>query len=552
MRTNTTMRLAVTPAGHDDIGEILSGLGQGYDFEEVDWGDLTDPSILQRIDVLFANCEGTCAEPGEIAEIAPVVQRWIKRGGSLYPSCWAATLVEAVLGDAVSVDTTDMVSGSSDASVLDAGLAEFLGARVIDLDLCGWWPTQVLDEGVCRPLIEGPIPDSDDRQCSLLWEARLGEGRVIYTAFHNSDQTSHVQKKLLEYLVLRPVLARAMGGAQRILAAERCTPGREAVGTLSRSANAKAYEFTGSGSGDALFLLHWNGTTQLSMTVTDPQGATRFSQSGPAPLRFTAPATAGIWRCTVKAAALPHDNFPFVLTIATRNQGTAGNQSAAGNQCAAPRSPVPPPPARQQSATHAWELSLLIDCSARASDFAPAIGQGLSCLLRNLRAVGGGTVAPTIAIVPWRQNALQTPHTPLSAMAPVNLSCQGDLSLAAGADWMQRALAARAANAKGKPMMVVVLGSEPPDASMGTLHGISALAASGRANVIAVGVGPMVKAETLRAIAPLALHVASGSVQETTACFQWLSELSAASIRALAGSGAAFAAPALPEGTEKV
>ena len=540
MRTNTTMRLAVTPAGHDDIGEILSGLGQGYDFEEVDWGELTDPSTLQRIDVLFANCEGTCAEPDEIAEIAPVVRRWIERGGSLYASCWAATLVEAVLGDAVSVDTSDMVSGISDASVLDAGLAEFLGARVIDLDLCGWWPTQVIDEDVCRPLVEGPIPDSDDDRCSLLWEARLGEGRVIYTAFHNSDQTSHVQKKLLEYLVLRPVLARAMGGAQRILAAERCTPGREAVGTLSRSASTKVYEFRGSGSGDALFLLHWNSATQLSMTVTDPRGVTRFSQSGPAPLRFTAPATAGIWRCTVQAAALPHDNFPFVLTIATRNQG------------AAPRVPAPPPPARPQAATHAWELSLLIDCSARASDFAPAIGQGLSCLLRNLRAAGGSTVAPTIAVVPWRKSAPQTPHTPLSAMAPVDLSCQGDLSLAAGADWMQRALAARAANAKGKPMMVVVLASEPSDASVGTPEGISALAASGRANVVAVGVGPMAKAETLRAIAPLALRVASGSTQETTACFQWLSELSAASIRALAGSGAPFAAPALPAGTEKV
>jgi uncharacterized protein YegL len=542
MRSDASMRLAVTPAGHDDIGSILVQLGSGYPFHQLKWKDLEHFSSLDEIDVLFANCEGTCSNTDTMSAVAPHVRRWIERGGSLYASCWAATLVEAVLGDAVSVDTTDMVSGSSDASVLDAGLAEFLGARVIDLDLCGWWPTQVLDEGVCRPLIEGPVPDSDDRQCSLLWEAKLGEGRVIYTAFHNSDQTSHVQKKLLEYLVLRPVLARAMGGAQRILAAERCTPGREAVGTLSRSANAKAYEFTGSGSGDALFLLHWNGTTQLSMTVTDPQGATRFSQSGPAPLRFTAPATAGIWRCTVKAATLPHDNFPFVLTIATRNQGTA------------PGSPATtlPPPVRPQAATHAWELSLLIDCSSRASDFAPAIGQGLSCLLRNLRAAGGGAVAPTIAIVPWRNTAPQTPHTPLSAMAPVNLACQGELSLGVGADWMRRALAARAANAKGKPMMIAVLASEPSDASAESLHGINAIAASGQANVVAVGVGPTVKPETVRALAPLALRVASGSTQETTACFQWLSELSAASIRAIAGSGAAFAAPALPAGTERL
>lgn len=168
MQSEITMRLAVTPAGHDDIGEILFGLGQGYDFEEVGWEDLGDSSALRNIDVLFANCEHTCAETDTIAKITPVVKRWIERGGSLYASCWAATLAEAILGDAVSVDTSHMVSGSSCTGVSDPGLADFLGCRTIELTLCGWWPTRVTNPRACRSLVDGPIPRSSmsDAACS--------------------------------------------------------------------------------------------------------------------------------------------------------------------------------------------------------------------------------------------------------------------------------------------------------------------------------------------------------------------------------------------------
>jgi hypothetical protein len=101
-------------------------------------------------------------------------------------------------------------------------------------------------------------------------------------------------------------------------------------------------------------------------------------------------------------------------------------------------------------------------------------------------------------------------------------------------------------------MVVLVLASEPSDSAAGGLQAIRQLAGPEKANVIAVGLGPMVQGSTLRAIAPLALKVESGSSAETTACFEWIAELARGSIRALEGKGSAFTAPPLPAGVVKV
>jgi uncharacterized protein YegL len=551
-------RLAVTPAGHDDIGKILASMGPGYQFEDLSWNALEDPRALERTDVLFANCEGTCSDRARMDRLAPVVRNWIESGGSLYASCWAIGLVEAIWPGLVRTSRSGLIFKTVASDVVDPGLAEFLGTRSLDLQLGGWWDTELALESNTQRFVDAGVPSAvlflfplgARRSRTLVWDVRLGEGRIIYTAFHNHDQPSEQQRRLLEYLVLRPVLARAVTGAQRIIEAERCTPGREVVGTLSRSSNTRAFTFDASGIGDALFLLHWNGSTPLRMSVSDPAGRTVYDQSGPAPLRFTAPATRGPWRCTVLGASLPHDNFPFVLTIATRNQGGAPLPPPASPQVPGQ---APMPPAAPPATTQPWELSLVIDCSARAADFAPAAGSGLSALLRALRSMPVTKVAPSVAIVPWRSGDLgAATRSPLAALGPVNLACSGELSARACADWLGRALQARPASAAGKPMFVLVLGSEPSDSAAGGLQAIRQLAGPEKANVIAVGLGPMVQGSTLRAIAPLALKVESGSSAETTACFEWIAELARGSIRALEGKGSAFTAPPLPAGVVKV
>ena len=552
------LSIAVTPAGHDNIGEILSGMGKGYQFREISWEKLSEGASLSGVDVLFANCEGTCSDEETMQAVAPHVAQWVRKGGSLYASCWAIGLVEAIWPGLVRTSRSGLIIKTVASDVVDPGLAEFLGTRSLDLALGGWWDTELVLESNTQRFVDASVPSAvlfvlplgARRSRTLVWEARLGEGRIIYTAFHNHDQPSEQQRRLLEYLVLRPVLARAVTGAQRIIEAERCTPGREVVGTLSRSSNTRAFTFDASGVGDALFLLHWNGSTPLRMSVSDPAGRTVYDQSGPAPLRFTAPATRGPWRCTVLGASLPHDNFPFVLTIATRNQGGAPLPPHVSPQIPgqAPK-PSAAPPAPMQP----WELSLVIDCSARSADFAPATGNGLSALLRALRAMPVTTVAPAVAVVPWRSGDLGgVTRSPLASLGPVNLACSGQLSARACADWLARAMQARPASASGKPMVVLVLASEPSDSAAGGLQAIRQLAGPEKANVIAVGLGPMVQGSTLRAIAPLALKVESGSSAETTACFEWIAELARGSIRALEGKGSAFTAPPLPAGVVKV
>ncbi len=54
------IKLAVTPAGFDDMGKLLGTLGDGYRFEVVPEKTLADPAACARFDAIFL----TCAEAG--------------------------------------------------------------------------------------------------------------------------------------------------------------------------------------------------------------------------------------------------------------------------------------------------------------------------------------------------------------------------------------------------------------------------------------------------------------------------------------------------------
>jgi hypothetical protein len=107
-------RLGVTALKYDDMGKLLDKLGEGFRYKPVSNNDLTKPSALENIDILFLTCglapdewfQSTSGIAGEregtstgtlrtdIAEkIGQTLRRFVTRGGTLYASDFRYGLV---------------------------------------------------------------------------------------------------------------------------------------------------------------------------------------------------------------------------------------------------------------------------------------------------------------------------------------------------------------------------------------------------------------------------------------------------------------------------
>jgi uncharacterized protein YegL len=374
-----------------------------------------------------------------------------------------------------------------------------------------------------------------------------GRGNVIYTAFHNEAQLSEREKILLRYLVLRPVLAKAAGAAAQVAKAAQCTPGREILATINRGQRSDPYVYTTTGAERLLYVLSWTGAGQLRMVVTDPAGKVRHDGRSASPMQFETPGTPGKWTCTIEAISVPHDNFPYVLTLATRRQsaGEAPPPAPAGSQ-------APKLQAGAASSSMLWPCYIVMDCSRWASDAGPAIGQGLSAFIRGLARLPSTNLIPALSLVESRAGTVAVP-TPrkISELAPVNLSCKGEPSLKPALTALLASLAAVNAQHRGKPFIVVLLAANPNDDFQTAAQQLKQLAAMGRANVAAIGLGRQVSDSTLCALATIPLRVLDPTIPNCVTCFEWLVQVANSVVSALSqASGQAVTLPPLPAGVQ--
>lgn len=560
-------RFLVTPSGFDDIGAVLDDMGEGFEHEEVDWDDLRHFKSLQGCEVLFINCASESGDDDYAREIASVIRKFVERGGSLYCSCWAISIVEASFrglfkhyGD---------YSGTVRAHVLDPGLQELLGKK-IDLTLTGWWPTRPSSKFDGRTLLEGDLDDdfNDDDELNddewdhddeprnlkagpipLLTTFQVGAGHVIYTAFHNEEQTSEDEKKLLRYLVLRPILAKAAAGAAQMARAQQCVPGKEIIATIDRNKRSAPYIYQATGGEGLMYVLHWTEAGKLRLTVNDPNGKIVHRAEGDRPpLRYEmAAAGPGNWSCHIEAVSVAHDNFPYVLTLATRTR-TPGQ----------PVTPKSPQPAQPKAAPQTggqetlWPCYILIDCSKLASDVAPKIGQGIGIFLRDLRAISTSGITPAVSFVECREgNSTIGPVRRLAELSPLSLSCMGELKLEPLLNRLISAIESSPSQTRGKPFVVVVLATEPRDNFQSAANRLRQMAVQGRVNVMVVGVDSGVSDATLTRVATIPLRVIQPHGDGTTQCFDWLGQVAATMMAALTQSGSATVnLPPLPAGVK--
>ena len=91
--TTKRWRIAVTPPEFDDMGALLDKLGEGFRYENID--SVSDPSTLERYDVLFLTCSSGAGTPVERDNL----RRFVERGGTLYASDLRYTLVATAFPD---------------------------------------------------------------------------------------------------------------------------------------------------------------------------------------------------------------------------------------------------------------------------------------------------------------------------------------------------------------------------------------------------------------------------------------------------------------------
>ena len=181
--------MVVTGANMDDIGSVLTNLG-------FTWSPYSSEMLTgnSKPDVVFVNCGSPTNDPSLVD--------FVRDGGVVYVSDHACTDVEMLLISEPTSVRFDYFgeAGHYEAKVLDQNLIKYLNSNRLDLefDMSDW--VRVVTPPVGSDLL------LEVEEIPVLFTYNLGKGTVIFTSFHNSAQQSDIERKLIAYLALKPLL----------------------------------------------------------------------------------------------------------------------------------------------------------------------------------------------------------------------------------------------------------------------------------------------------------------------------------------------------------
>lgn len=198
------LKLAVVQGQYDSVEVLITELGIPYD-GFVSPADLyDDPDVLAQYDAVFANCgselttrEGEAYDDAQIAN----VKAWVEAGGTLYTSDWEHSLFAGVVPDGLDWGD-DVLSGPSGvitATIEDRNIQALLGSGSAEIvfDLPDWALAE--GSGTANVLVSASI-DGRDRPLAVM--AFPGEGRAVFTSFHNESQATQDMQVILYELIL--------------------------------------------------------------------------------------------------------------------------------------------------------------------------------------------------------------------------------------------------------------------------------------------------------------------------------------------------------------
>lgn len=197
--------------------------------------------------------------------------------------------------------------------------------------------------------------DDELKRLPLVAGFTHGKGHVLATSFHNEKQLSERERKLLRFLALQPVMAGTAHATSQVVAQRSGQVRAEFTETVDSGRHSTPMRCD-TQKLPLLVALSWKGEATLRITAKTLDGRTVIDKASSASpfVSEIGRVDADVLEFTVQGERVPHDRFPFVLTVAITSAGTvppplpppspSKKISAAPQLLAAPRPLTPPPP----------------------------------------------------------------------------------------------------------------------------------------------------------------------------------------------------------------
>ena len=183
----SSLNLLVTPAGYDDIGNILTYLGLPF---------RTYSSSVKTLDcdIFFWNCLASKYPSSS------VISNYVANGGCLYASCCAAKHLVNAFPGAIDFKSAGCKTKTIQATVVDEELLSALGR---DLHI-HYNSAACYSVSYFCPESRVLLRESETDRIVMVM-APFGQGHIFYTCFHHHDNMSEQEKSLLKLLVMKQI-----------------------------------------------------------------------------------------------------------------------------------------------------------------------------------------------------------------------------------------------------------------------------------------------------------------------------------------------------------
>ncbi len=317
--------LAVTPAGYDDIGAVLSRPELGYSWTQIQLADLANYTLLSQYDAVFINCSSSVQSTPQIVS---ALKQYVQNGGSVYASDWAYIYVSNTFPGYIGFRSAPRIGYGQyvNATIVDPGLASYLepssppSSITLNYNLSNW---AVIDDvsSNTKVHLRGSYNTSSGQMANKPLAVSFSPyptstGRVIYTTFHNEAQQSALEKKLLEYLVLIPSTSQLAAQAEQVVTSNGLYVKQTNINTINPGATSPLFTYNVAVTTKLILVSNWGGST-LRLSVFQPDG-TLYSQveSGAPPAAIAiSNAQPGAWKYQVSGISVPYANYPYVVAI---------------------------------------------------------------------------------------------------------------------------------------------------------------------------------------------------------------------------------------------
>lgn len=202
VKLEATGKLGFVAGSYDNIQQIIRD-DLGYAIDSLASSDLNDAGKLSNYKAIFLNC-GLDESPIYSGAGLTELKNFIQNGGSVYASDWAGEFIEFMFPDNIAIET----SGAEQiitATIVDQNLKNFIGKETVEInfDMGGWGEIVSMDQTVTSLLIADytSYVGGELTNKPLAVSFTYGNGKVIYTSFHNeANVTSDAIKVLIGFL----------------------------------------------------------------------------------------------------------------------------------------------------------------------------------------------------------------------------------------------------------------------------------------------------------------------------------------------------------------